>query len=98
MIYVDKPLSYLKSQKSPQAQRYGDHVKWSHLFADNIEELHEFASKLGLRREWFQDKESFPHYDIVGSKRRLAIELGAQEINLKEYLKSRYLKSKKMSS
>lgn len=89
MVYVDKPISYLKSQKSLQVQRYGDCVKWSHMFADSEEELHEFAAKLGLRREWFQNKKHFPHYDIVGSKFKLALELGAQEINLREYLKNK---------
>jgi hypothetical protein len=89
MVYVDKLSSYLKSQMSLQVQRYGEHVKWSHLFADDIQELHEFAAKLGLRRSWFQDKGRFPHYDIVGSKRRLALELGAQEMNLGDYLKTR---------
>jgi Protein of unknown function (DUF4031) len=28
--------------------------RWSHLTADTQEELHEFAARLGLRREWFQ--------------------------------------------
>ena len=86
MIYVDKPASYLKVQKSAQAQRYGD-IKWSHLFSDNEQELHDFASRLGLKREWFQNKARFPHYDIVESKRKLALKLGAQEVDLREYLK-----------
>ena len=30
-------------------------TRWFHLIADSKEELHEFASRLGLRREWFQD-------------------------------------------
>lgn len=56
--------------------------KWQgggHLLTSDIEELHTFAKKLGLRHEWFQDK-TFPHYDLVASKRRKAIELGAIEI------------------
>lgn len=85
MVYVDKYKTY---NNNPFTNRYGDHVKWCHLFADDLQELHDFALKLGLRLEWFQNKK-FPHYDITLSKRNLAISLGAQEINLKDYLKNK---------
>jgi len=40
-----------------------------HLFTDgNIEELHEFAQKIGLKREWFQNKKLLKHYDLIGKK------------------------------
>lgn len=29
--------------------------RWSHLFADTRDELHQFAEQLGLKRSWFQD-------------------------------------------
>lgn len=29
--------------------------RWSHLIADDRDELHAFASRLGLLRAWFQD-------------------------------------------
>lgn len=50
-----------------------------HMIADTREELHEMASKLGLRRDWFQDAppHSAPHYDVSISKRDEAIKLGA---------------------
>ena len=49
-----------------------------HLFCGgDLDELHVFAAKLGLRREWFQDKASMPHYDLTRAKRRQAIRLGA---------------------
>ncbi len=47
-----------------------------HLTADTIEELHELASRIGLKREWYQPL-SWPHYDLTASKRALAIEAGA---------------------
>lgn len=53
--------------------------KWCHLQADTLEELHAFAAKLGLKREWFQ-KGSRPendHYDVTEAKRAQAIALGA---------------------
>ncbi len=50
----------------------------SHLTTDgDVEELHAFAEKLGLKRSWFQDGRH-PHYDIVGKKRWKALCLGAQ--------------------
>lgn len=55
-------------------------MKMSHLAADSLDELHEMAERLGLRREWFQDK-NLPHYDVCKSKRALAIKLGAKEVS-----------------
>ena len=61
----------------------GDWGKWSgggHLQADSTEELHEFAARLGLKRQWAQLRPSRPeldHYDCTRSKRALALKLGA---------------------
>ncbi|WP_342213954.1 DUF4031 domain-containing protein [Nocardia wallacei] len=66
-------------------------ARWSHLTADTVEELHAFATRLGLRRSWFQDpshRKQFParlgspaaemwHYDVTEAKRRQAIRMGA---------------------
>lgn len=51
--------------------------KWCHLVADSLEELHGFALKLGLKRAWFQDRASYPHYDVTVSVRDRALQLGA---------------------
>ena len=51
----------------------------SHMIADSLDELHEFAAKLDLRREWFQDKRT-PHYDVCQTKREKAFKLGAISI------------------
>ena len=62
---------------------YGDWGRWSgggHLQADSAEELHAFAQRLGLRREWFQSKPQRPendHYDLTEAGRMAALELGA---------------------
>lgn len=64
---------YVDAAQNP----YG-RMKMCHMMADSIEELHEMADKLGLKREWFQP-ESTPHYDICQAKRKLAIENGAIE-------------------
>jgi hypothetical protein len=61
----------------------GDWGRWSgggHLQADTVEELHEFALRLGLRMEWFQCKPGRPendHYDLSRTGRERALELGA---------------------
>jgi hypothetical protein len=62
---------------------YGEWGRWSgggHLQADTPEELHAFAQRLGMRREWFQSKPSRPendHYDLTERRRVLALGLGA---------------------
>lgn len=58
----------------------GKIVPSCHLFTDgDLKELHEFAGRLGLDREFFQLSESMkiPHYDLVFSLRKRAIEFGA---------------------
>jgi Protein of unknown function (DUF4031) len=61
----------------------GDWGRWSgggHMQADTLDELHAFADRVGLRREWFQSKPGRPendHYDLTRTRRELAIELGA---------------------
>ena len=50
---------------------------WCHLVADSLDELHEFAVALGLRRSLFQGKASYPHYDVTTTVRDRALQLGA---------------------
>lgn len=59
------------------------HMLMSHLLGTDLDELHEFATRIGLKREWFQDKR-IPHYDVSDSKRLLAINRGAVPINCYE--------------
>lgn len=66
--------------------------RWSHLITDNpdINELHEFADRIGLRREWFQEFTKRPaglyrpHYDVTDSKRQEAIAAGATPIGVRD--------------
>jgi len=71
MIYIDKK----------------GNMGWSHLIADSIHELHDFAIKIGLKPNWFQEKPEKPHYDVKGMMRKRAIESGAKEISTKEIIK-----------
>ncbi len=54
--------------------------KWAHLMADDLEELHEFALKLGLKRAWYQYSARHAHYDVTANKREQAILLGAEDL------------------
>jgi hypothetical protein len=53
--------------------------RWCHLIADDIDELHRFAFRLGLHRMSYQGppRTKKPHYDITGFERDRAIRLGA---------------------
>lgn len=58
--------------------------KWSgggHMLGSDLDELHEIASRIGLKRAWFQDK-TFAHYDLTRSKRTAALAAGAIPIDL----------------
>ena len=55
--------------------------RWAHLMADSLDELHDFAARLGLRREKFQDKTSGAHYDVPAPLREEALRLGAVAIS-----------------
>lgn len=78
-VYVDPMMPTMATEK--WRFKYG-----CHLYADTLEELHEFARRLGLKRSWFQTREAtgLDHYDLVVGKRRRAIQLGAQGHSLQE--------------
>jgi len=54
----------------------------------SLDELHLFASKLGMKREWFQDKR-IPHYDLITERmKRKAVKLGARLVSSKTIVKN----------
>lgn len=70
--------------------------RWSHLTADTKDELHAFAERIGLRRDWFQTcvtgrlrcpPETCPHwhYDVTESKRVEAVAAGAVEMDIRKW-------------
>ena len=61
-------------------------MKMCHMLADSEDELHAMAAAIGINRKWFQN-ERYPHYDICKSKRVLAIQNGAVEIDRKQFVK-----------
>jgi hypothetical protein len=58
-----------------------------HLVADTLPELHAFAARLGLKREWFQDHAGrVPHYDLTAGKRAAAVGMGALEADRRRFV------------
>lgn len=55
-------------------------MKMCHMIADTLAELHDMAEKIGMKREWFQEGASFPHYDVSLTRREKAVRLGAVEL------------------
>ncbi len=55
--------------------------RWAHLLADDLDELHAFAARLGMPRRAFQDKRSGAHYDIDSAMREVALRLGAEPVS-----------------
>ena len=64
----------------------GRTVASCHMFTNSadIEELHSFAAQLGMKRTWFQPHAVAPHYDLVKSRRNLAVSLGAVEVGRRQ--------------
>ncbi|MBU2249467.1 MAG: DUF4031 domain-containing protein [Gammaproteobacteria bacterium] len=57
-----------------------------------IEELHNFATKIGLKKEWFQNHRR-PHYDLTTARMAAAAErAGATRVNTKVLVKMLQLK------
>lgn len=56
-----------------------------HMIADTQSELLEMADKIGVQRRWIQDYNSpREHFDICIAKKKIAIQFGAKEINMRE--------------
>lgn len=56
------------------------------MVADSIDELHQFAQQLGLKRNWFQPN-TIPHYDLTKNMRMKAVRYGAIEIDDQELIR-----------
>jgi len=83
MIYVDA-IQHYPHCRLP----YKD---WCHMATDGpLCELHAMAARLGLRRTWFQNKPTHPHYDLTPAKRAQAIKYGAQAVSAHELLRRCY--------
>ena len=78
-VYVDGIIEYPEGVIAPAAQRFGRN--WCHMWTDgDIEELHIIAEKIGLNRSHCQYASTLIHYDLVPSKRVLAIMAGVVDV------------------
>lgn len=67
--------------------------RWAHMVSDTNEaELHEFAARIGLKREWAQlrPKASASHYDLVPRRHAAALAAGAQLVTSRELVLRNY--------
>ena len=86
MIYVDGLESY---EQAPLPGRC-----WCHMATDGpIEELHEFAARIGLKLTWFQSK-SLPHYGLTAYMRKKAVAAGAVEVRGPELARRCWLRER----
>ena len=60
---------------------------YAHLVADSYDELHEFATKLGVGRHFFHKSSKYHHYDISSKFYEKAIDLGAEKVHSSTILK-----------
>jgi hypothetical protein len=61
--------------------------RWSHLLADDQDELHALAAQLGIPRRGYQQHRrsaALNHYDLPENYRLKAIELGARPVTWRE--------------
>jgi len=77
MVYVDQLQPCLPNKN----WRYCESC---HLAADSLNQLHDFAARLGLQRSWFQNHPRLPHYDLTKGMRFKALKMGAIEIDHKK--------------
>lgn len=74
-VYVDDMAASFKPR-----HRHDRNYVMSHMIADTDDELHKMAARIGVARKWFQGD----HYDIVQSKKKIAVEYGAVEITWRQ--------------
>jgi len=77
--------------KGYEARRAGakHNQQWCHMWSDDLEALHEMAAKIGMKREWFQNRAGFPHYDLVPTRRAKALEFGAVERSVADWMREK---------
>jgi hypothetical protein len=60
------------------------YTRYCHLLADTPEELYAMADALGIPDRFYQDHPWRWHHDLPEHLRERAVELGAQELTLRE--------------
>lgn len=87
MIMVDDLVAW-PGKASSGGRWFGSGKRSCHMTTDgDMEELHAFAAKIGMKRSWFQDHKIMPHYDLTPARRAAAVRAGAVEMRGTEMLK-----------
>lgn len=82
-VYVDDLVEYpLGKVKQAARVKY-----WCHMWADSDDELQKMARLIGCHLAWFQNRPGFPHYDLSQTYRARAVEQGAVEMEVIEWLR-----------
>ena len=93
-VYVDEASILAEVVDEKTGRKYRS--RWCHLFSSELDpgELHVFAVRIGLRREWFQPGKvpgrpgvADPvrdHYDLTAGKRVAAVAAGAVPVGMAE--------------
>jgi len=81
MVYVDQLQECPPQDPANKKWKYSHYC---HLWADTIEELHQFAGSIKLKKAWFQDLPGFPHYDLTLRMRGAALANGALSAGRRE--------------
>ncbi len=64
--------------------RPGGRMRYCHLAADSLEELHAFAARIGVGRHFFHADARHRHYDLNPQARERALAAGALEVSSRE--------------
>lgn len=90
LFFVDELVGYETKTTGHAAKHFGHGKQSCHLIvAGKLEDLHDFAKRIGLKREWFQENASWPHYDLTANKRAQALRYGALECGMMQEARAR---------
>jgi hypothetical protein len=93
MVYVDALSRYpADGYRDARTARVGarEGHRWCHLYADSDRELHAFAARIGLKRQWAHTSSNgVLHYDLVPRRRKAAVAAGATELTAAQALELR---------
>jgi hypothetical protein len=93
-IMVDELSTYGVAKTGQAARVFGAGKQSCHLMIEDgdVEELHAFAAKIGMRRSWFHDSRGAPHYDLTPIRRDAALRAGAVFVPAREQAMARRAK------
>lgn len=83
-VYVDTLVQYTEGavQTAARAVSRRNGHRWCHMIADTTDELHALASRIGLKRAWFQGD----HYDLTPGRRAAALAAGALALERRPFV------------